>query len=61
MAINPAEVGFLAGASGRLGPIAEPHISQRGEAIAPLVQPFRLLDHPSLSRLRALPAAGKDG
>lgn len=53
MAINPWKVGFLAGSSGRLGPIAESHIAQRGESITPLVQPFRLLDHPALAGLRA--------
>jgi uncharacterized protein (DUF362 family) len=53
MAINPWKVAYLAGASGRLGPITESHIAQRGEAIGPLIQPFRLLDHPSLASLRA--------
>jgi uncharacterized protein (DUF362 family) len=52
MGIDPRRVGYLASASGRLGPIAERHIAQRGEPIAPLVQEFRLLDHPSLARLR---------
>jgi uncharacterized protein (DUF362 family) len=52
MRINPWKVAYLAGASGRLGPIAEAHIRQRGENIAPLSQPFRLIDHPSLSGLR---------
>jgi uncharacterized protein (DUF362 family) len=53
MGINPWKVEYLAGASGRLGPISERHIAQRGEAIAGLAQPFRLLDHPSLAGLRA--------
>lgn len=53
MGINPWKVGFLTGSSGRLGPIAESHIAQRGEEIATLIQPFRLLDHPSLAGLRA--------
>jgi uncharacterized protein (DUF362 family) len=53
MGINPWRVSYLASASGRLGPIAERHITQRGELIAPLVQNFRLLDHPSLSVLRS--------
>jgi hypothetical protein len=45
MAIDPTRVDYLAAASGRLGPIAERHIEQRGESIAGLVQTFRLLDH----------------
>jgi uncharacterized protein (DUF362 family) len=53
MGINPWKVAYLTGSSGRLGPISEAHITQRGEAIAPLVQPFRLLDHPALAGLRA--------
>lgn len=52
MRIDPARVEYLAGASGRLGPIEERHIEQRGESIAALAQPFRLLDHPSLAGLR---------
>ena len=53
MGINPWRVAYLAGASGRLGPIAERHIAQRGETIAALVQPFELLDHPSFAGLRS--------
>jgi uncharacterized protein (DUF362 family) len=52
MGINPWRVSYLAGASGRLGPIGESHIAQRGESIAPLVKPFQLLDHPSMANLR---------
>jgi uncharacterized protein (DUF362 family) len=52
MGINPWRVSYLAAASGRLGPIAERHVTQRGEPIAPLVQKFQLLDHPSLASLR---------
>ncbi|HMB08572.1 MAG TPA: DUF362 domain-containing protein [Isosphaeraceae bacterium] len=52
MGINPWRIPYLAAASGRLGPIAERHIAQRGEPIAALRQPFALLDHPSLSRFR---------
>ncbi len=44
MGIDPARVAHLAHASGRLGPIAERHIAQRGEPIAPLAQRFQLLD-----------------
>jgi uncharacterized protein (DUF362 family) len=53
MKIDPARVEYLATASGRLGPIAETHIEQRGESIAALAQPFRLLDHPAFAALRA--------
>jgi uncharacterized protein (DUF362 family) len=53
MGINPWRVAYLAGASGRLGPISERHITQRGEPIAPLVQKYQLLDHPSLAVLRS--------
>ena len=53
MRIDPCRVGYLAAASSRLGPIAERHISQRGEAIAELAQPFQLVDQPWLAGLRA--------
>jgi uncharacterized protein (DUF362 family) len=53
MGINPARIAYLAAASGRLGPIAERHIRQRGEPIAGLAQNFALLDHPSLAGLRS--------
>jgi hypothetical protein len=52
MRIDPARVEYLAGASGSLGPIEERHIEQRGESIAALARPFRLLDHPSFAGLR---------
>jgi uncharacterized protein (DUF362 family) len=53
MGINPWRVSYLASSSGRLGPIAERHITQRGEPIAPLAKNFQLLDHPSLAVLRS--------
>lgn len=52
MRINPARIEHLALASGRLGPIAESHIEQRGEPIAALAQPFALLEHPAFAALR---------
>ncbi len=52
MRIDPWRVGYLADASGRLGPIAERHISQRGETIASLAQPFQLVEQPWLTGLR---------
>jgi uncharacterized protein (DUF362 family) len=53
MGIDPWKVAYLAGASGRLGPIAERHIAQRGEALGSMVQPFQLLDDPSMTVLSA--------
>ncbi len=53
MQLNPYRVGYLKAASARLGPIGEQHIDQRGETIASLAQPFRLLDYPWFSALRA--------
>ena len=53
MAIDPTRIPHLASASGFLGPIAERHITQRGEPLAPLIQPFKLLDHPAFAGLRA--------
>ena len=47
MGFDPAEIPYLADASGRLGPIAEDHIRQRGEPIAGLARRFARLDDPS--------------
>lgn len=44
MGIDPWRIPYLAAASGRLGPIAERHIAQRGESIAAAAQPFTLID-----------------
>ncbi len=52
MGIDPWRVEFLARASGRLGPIAEAHIRQRGETIASTHRRYRILDHPNLAHLR---------
>lgn len=52
MGLDPRRIAYLAGASGRLGPIDERHIHQRGEAIQSLVQRFELLDHPRFHYLR---------
>jgi uncharacterized protein (DUF362 family) len=52
MGLNPWKVSYLAACSGRLGPIAEAHITQRGERIDSLAQSFRLLDDPSMAALR---------
>ncbi len=44
MGIDPWRISYLAAASGRLGPIAERHIEQRGETLKSTVQPFTLID-----------------
>lgn len=44
MGIDPWRIPYLAAASGRLGPIAERHVEQRGESIAATAQPFVLID-----------------
>ena len=53
MGINPWRIDYLSGASGRLGPIAESHIEQRGETIIGRAQNFRLLEHPAFATLRS--------
>jgi uncharacterized protein (DUF362 family) len=53
MKINPWRIGYLVGASGRLGPISERHIEQRGETIHSRSQPFQLLEHPYFAGLHA--------
>jgi len=52
MGLDPWRIPYLAGASGRLGPIAEAHITQRGETVASMAQRYQLLNHPSLASLR---------
>lgn len=52
MEIDPWRVGYLRAASGRLGPVAETHIAQRGEEVAQMTQRYEILDHPSLAYLR---------
>jgi uncharacterized protein (DUF362 family) len=44
MGIDPWRIPYLATASGRLGPIAERHIEQRGESVASATRPFALID-----------------
>jgi uncharacterized protein (DUF362 family) len=44
---------YLNLAAGRLGPIDDAQIDQRGERWQPLVTPFAILDHPHLQGLRA--------
>ncbi len=52
MEIDPERVPYLAVASGRLGPIAERHIQQRGEPLAPLAKRYALLNHPAMAWVR---------
>ena len=52
MEINPWRIDYLVASSGRLGPIAERHIDQRGESIMAMRQRFELLDRPSFHVLR---------
>jgi uncharacterized protein (DUF362 family) len=52
MDITPEAVSYLRLAAGRLGPIDDRRIDQRGEPWQPLVSPFALLDKPHLQSLR---------
>jgi uncharacterized protein (DUF362 family) len=51
MDIDPAAIPYLKLAAGRLGPIDDAHIIQRGEPWQPLVSPFAILDKPHLKHL----------
>ena len=53
MGLNPYGITYLAQASGRLGPIHESNIAQRGEEIAALRTRFELLDAPHLKSVAA--------
>ena len=48
MGLQPSGIKYLSGASGKLGPIHEQNISQRGETINSLKQRFHMLDFPHL-------------
>lgn len=52
MGLNPYGVQYLVEASGRLGPIHECNIAQRGEPIAAVHTRFEVLDYPHLRALR---------
>lgn len=54
MGLNPYGVPYLTKASGRLGPIREHNISQRGEPIADLQTQFDVLDLPHLQSVRRM-------
>jgi len=48
MGLNPFGIDYLTQASGKLGPIREEHIVQRGETIAALQSRFSIIDAPHL-------------
>jgi uncharacterized protein (DUF362 family) len=52
MGFDPLRLPYLRGVGGRLGPIAEAHIEQRGERLAPLVTRFALPPHPHYQQFR---------
>ncbi len=52
MEIIPEEIPYLAKAGGRLGPIRDSQIVQRGEKWQPLAQPFLILDREHLRSMR---------
>jgi len=52
MDIMPERIPYLALAAGRLGPVDDQHIVQRGEAWEPLTEPFLMLDRDHLRKLR---------
>ena len=49
MGLNPYGIQYLTGASGRLGPVHERNIAQRGEPIAAVRTRFAVLDVPHLA------------
>ncbi len=52
MGFDPLRLEFLRAASGRLGPVLEHHIEQRGEPIAACASRFELIDHPHFKQFR---------
>ena len=52
MDVDPKQIHYLHLAAGRLGPIEDRRIEQRGEPWRPLVQRFEILDVPHLRPLR---------
>jgi uncharacterized protein (DUF362 family) len=51
MGFQPGNIGYLALADGRLGPISDSRIEQRGEHWQDLVKPFHIIDAPHLRKL----------
>lgn len=57
MGLDPARLGYLQLAAGRLGPIRESSILQTGERWQTVASPFQILDRPYLQQLRIEPGA----
>ncbi|HZZ71909.1 MAG TPA: DUF362 domain-containing protein [Pirellulales bacterium] len=55
MGLNPHRISYLSLADGRIGPLSESLIEQRGESWETLHSPFQILDQPHLQELRAQP------
>ena len=53
MGLEPKRVGYLQLTAGRLGPILERSIVERGDNWRDVMTPFQLLDKPHLTQLRA--------
>jgi uncharacterized protein (DUF362 family) len=53
MGLEPKRIGYLQLTAGRLGPVQERLIVERGEPWRKLATPFKLLDKPHLTALRA--------
>lgn len=53
MGMEPSQIDYLVAASGRLGPISQERIEQRGESIADVAVGFRIPDDPVFSRFRS--------
>jgi hypothetical protein len=60
MGIDPWRNPYQAGASGRLGPVAERHVAQRGEPLGGLAQPFAMVDSPTYRDLRGSDPSSRD-
>jgi uncharacterized protein (DUF362 family) len=52
MGYDPLRIPYLEYASGRLGPVQDSHIEQRGERVEALSSRFELLDHPAMDLFR---------
>jgi uncharacterized protein (DUF362 family) len=53
MGLEPERISYLALAAGRLGPLSDRQIEQRGERWQQVASPFVMLDLEHLQRLRA--------
>jgi uncharacterized protein (DUF362 family) len=53
MKLDPGRIAYLTLGGGRLGPISESRIEQRGETIASLAQEFHLVDDPHVQKFRS--------